>query len=390
MFLVPDLDTFAPIPWEPGIGPDGKEKLHTGSARVICDVFTPNGDPFPGDPRWRPPPPARAAKAKGFVLNTGPGARVLPAAPVERERRAAAARRGRLLRPLRGPRHRGPQGDDELARGVRDQGRDGAPRGRHRAARDRLRVRRCAPHRRQRGHLQDDPQGGRRNSKGLYATFMPKPFFGINGSGMHTHQSLWDVKKAKNAFSDPKDSTACPRRAPVHRRHARARARHDRRPRAAGEQLQAPRARLRGAGLRRLGAHQPLGAHPHPADQQGLSSNSVRIELRCPDPSSNPYLAFAAMLAAGLDGIERKLAPPDPVEENLYRRCRTLPHERSTAVSFHETTHARHGSAYARSLPGSTITAPAASGFLSNPVCARVASIIRTAAASTRKVGRTR
>jgi glutamine synthetase len=62
--------------------------------------------------------------------------------------------------------------------------------------------------------------------------------------------------------------------------------------------------------------------------------NSVRIELRCPDPSSNPYLAFAAMLAAGLDGIDRKLTPPDPVEENLYhfdaaklesRRIKQLP-----------------------------------------------------------------
>jgi glutamine synthetase len=60
----------------------------------------------------------------------------------------------------------------------------------------------------------------------------------------------------------------------------------------------------------------------------------VRIELRCPDPSSNPYLAFAAMLAAGLDGIERKLTPPDPIEENLYhfdaaklesRKIRQLP-----------------------------------------------------------------
>src|SRR3989337_4482893 len=50
MFLVPDLSTFAAIPWEPGLGPDGKQKLATGSARVICDVFTPNGDPVPGDP----------------------------------------------------------------------------------------------------------------------------------------------------------------------------------------------------------------------------------------------------------------------------------------------------------------------------------------------------
>jgi glutamine synthetase len=64
------------------------------------------------------------------------------------------------------------------------------------------------------------------------------------------------------------------------------------------------------------------------------SDNSTRIELRCPDPASNPYLAFAAMLAAGLDGMERKLTPPDPVEENLYhfdaaklesRKIRQLP-----------------------------------------------------------------
>ena len=51
MFLVPDLATFSPIPWEPGMDPDGRA-TETGSARVICDVFTPNGDPFPGDPRW--------------------------------------------------------------------------------------------------------------------------------------------------------------------------------------------------------------------------------------------------------------------------------------------------------------------------------------------------
>src|SRR4029078_3827981 len=48
MFLVPDLSTFCPIPWEPGIGPD-ETKLETGAARVICDVYTPNGEPFPGD-----------------------------------------------------------------------------------------------------------------------------------------------------------------------------------------------------------------------------------------------------------------------------------------------------------------------------------------------------
>jgi glutamine synthetase len=72
MFLVPDLDTFTEIPWEPGIGPDGKTKLETGSARVICDVFTPNGDPFPGDPRWVLRRQMDRAKKLGFVFNTGP------------------------------------------------------------------------------------------------------------------------------------------------------------------------------------------------------------------------------------------------------------------------------------------------------------------------------
>ena len=65
---------------------------------------------------------------------------------------------------------------------------------------------------------------------GLYATFMPKPFFGINGSGMHTHQSLWDIKKGRNAFADAQGRVRpVGDGAPVHRRHARSRARHDRR-----------------------------------------------------------------------------------------------------------------------------------------------------------------
>ena len=71
MFLVPDLSTFSAIPWEQGIAPDGT-KLETGSARVICDVFTPDGDPFPGDPRHVLRRQMDRAKALGFTFNTGP------------------------------------------------------------------------------------------------------------------------------------------------------------------------------------------------------------------------------------------------------------------------------------------------------------------------------
>ena len=71
MFLVPDLATFSPIPWEPGMDPDGRA-TETGSARVICDVFTPNGDPFPGDPRWVLRRQIQKAKDLGYTFNTGP------------------------------------------------------------------------------------------------------------------------------------------------------------------------------------------------------------------------------------------------------------------------------------------------------------------------------
>ena len=71
MFLVPDLDTFAEIPWESGIDANGKQGA-TGAARVICDVFTPHGEPFPGDPRWVLRRQLDKAKKLGYVLNTGP------------------------------------------------------------------------------------------------------------------------------------------------------------------------------------------------------------------------------------------------------------------------------------------------------------------------------
>ncbi len=155
-------------------------------------------------------------------------------------------------------------------------------------------------------------------SHGLYATFMPKPFFGINGSGMHVHQSLWDTKKGSNAFRDPKDPYGLSETA---RQYIAGTLTHARGMIAILAPLvnsykrlvpgyEAPVyigwARINRSALIRI-----------PQISKG-STNSTRIELRCPDPSSNPYLAFAVMLASGLDGIEKKMSPPDPVEENLY------------------------------------------------------------------------
>ena len=333
MFLVPDLDTFSAIPWEPGIGVDGKEKLHTGSARVICDVFTPNGDPFPGDPRGVLKRQLARAKEKGFVLNTGPE---LEFFLLKRDNGVVeplphdAAGYFDLSEDL------GTEVRKEMMNSLEDFG---------------IRVE-TAHHEVATGQHEIDFQYADAlrtadnavtfkttlkavaSSKGLYATFMPKPFFGINGSGMHTHQSLWDVKRGRNAFSDPKDSYGLSETA---RQYIAGTLEHARGMIAVLAPLvnsykrlvpgyEAPVyvgwARINRSALVRI-----------PQISKG-SDNSTRIELRCPDPSSNPYLAFAAMLAAGLDGIERKLTPPEPVEENLYhfdaaklesRKIRQLP-----------------------------------------------------------------
>jgi glutamine synthetase len=333
MFLVPDLDTFSPIPWEPGIGADGKEKLHTGSARVICDVFMPNGEPFAGDPRGVLKRQLARLKDKGYVLNTGPeleffllrradgGVQTLPhdaAGYFDLSEDLGTEVRKEMMNALEDFGIRVETAHHEVATGQHEIDFEYADalRTADNAVTFKTTLKAVAA------------------SKGLYATFMPKPFFGINGSGMHTHQSLWDVKRARNAFSDPKDSYGLSETA---RQYIAGTLEHARGMIAVLAPLvnsykrlvpgyEAPVyvgwARINRSALIRI-----------PQISKG-SDASTRIELRCPDPSSNPYLAFAAMLAAGLDGMERKLTPPDPVEENLYhfdaaklesRKIRQLP-----------------------------------------------------------------
>jgi glutamine synthetase len=333
MFLVPDLDTFSEIPWEPGVGTNGDGPVATGSARVICDVFTPNGDPFPGDPRGVLKRQLARARDKGFILNTGPELEFfllkrdngivepLPhdaAGYFDLSEDLGTEVRKEMMNALEAFGIKVETAHHEVATGQHEidfQYAD-ALRTADNAITFKTTLKAVAA------------------TKGLYATFMPKPFFGINGSGMHTHQSLWDVKRNRNAFSDPKDDYGLSETA---RQYIAGTLEHARGMIAVLAPLVNSYKRLVPGyeapvyvGWARINRSALIRIPQHSKGQV----NSVRIELRCPDPASNPYLAFAAMLASGLDGIERKLTPPDPVEENLYhfdaaklesRKIRQLP-----------------------------------------------------------------
>jgi glutamine synthetase len=152
------------------------------------------------------------------------------------------------------------------------------------------------------------------NRNGLHATFMPKPVFGVNGSGMHTHQSLF--AKGRNVFFDAKGegelSQTCLHYIGGLLRHAKA--------------LCAVTNPLVNSFKRLVpGYEAPTAIAWSTRNRSPLvrvpaaRGERTRIELRMPDPSCNPYLAFAVMLRAGLDGVDQQMDPGPPVNKNIYK-----------------------------------------------------------------------
>jgi glutamine synthetase len=308
MYLEPDLSTFAVVPWERG---------EFTTARVICWVYSPNGDPFPGDPRGVLYRQLERLAKLGYAYNVGPELEFF-----------LFAKDGDQIAPL--PHDRGGYFDlsTDLAGTVR---KDMV------TALEEMGIEVEASHHEVAiGQHEIDFEYGKAiptadravtfkyilkaiaQKHGLHATFMPKPMEGINGSGMHVHQSLADLETGKNAFVDTDDpyglSTLAKHFIAGQLLHARS--------------LCGVIAPLVNS-YRRLvpGYEAPVYVSWARTNRSALirvpairggQTAATRIELRCPDPSCNPYLAFAAMLAAGIDGIERELPLAEPVEENLY------------------------------------------------------------------------
>lgn len=329
MYLVPDLDTFAVIPWE----------LELSTARVICDVFMPSGEPFPGDPRYVLKRQLQRAADLGYSYYVGPELEFFLFKPHSN---------GSLF-PLQPYDNAGYfDVSTDLSTSVRRQMVG--------ALQSLGIVVEASHHEVAVGQSEIDIQYGPAlataddaitfrttlkaiaQKNGLHCTFMPKPIAGINGSGMHVHQSLWDLRTGDTAMYDEDNEYNL---SPVALQFIAGQLAHAK----AIAPLIAPLVNS----YKRLvpGYEAPVYLSWGRTNRSALLRiprtnkgryKSTRCELRCPDPSANPYLAFAVMLAAGLDGIEKGMTPPPPAEEDLYHvdnsraRLETLPNSLGAAL----------------------------------------------------------
>ncbi len=319
-WLKPDMDTFAEIPWKPGHGDLSAGPLGSrGTARVICDVYTPNGEPFAGDPRGVLKRQLERANALGYIWNAGPELefflfrkdengeiKPLPhdnAGYFDFSTDLGANIRQDMVNALEAFGISVEAAHHEVAAGQHEidfRYADGLKTADN-ALTFKFTLKAIA------------------QLHGLYATFMPKPIFGINGSGMHTHQSLYSISQERNAFADPDSKYGLSELA---RSYMAGILTHARGMIAVLAPLVNSYKRLvpgyEAPTYLTWGRTNRSALIRVPKVSPGISIEATRVEVRCPDPSSNTYLAFAAMLAAGLDGVEKGLELADPVEESLY------------------------------------------------------------------------
>jgi glutamine synthetase len=320
MLLAPDLETFVQVPWDEDVP----------TARVICDVFLPDGSPFEGDPRRVLKNLLLEARAEGYTYYTGtelefflfrphPDGSLQPLVPQDQAgyfdvstdlahpvRRHMVDHMVKMGLEIEALHHEVAVGQHEINFKY-----DEALRTADRTITLRKTVKAVA------------------QKRGLYATFMPKPIEGQNGSGMHTNQSLW--KDGRNVFVDRQDPHGL---SPIAKSFIAGQLHHAR----AMSAVIAPLVNS----YKRLvpGYEAPVYVSWASINRSALirvprispgRENSTRIELRCPDPTANPYLAFAAMLAAGLDGIRKGMEPPKAAEEDLFHLSETR-RQRMTAM----------------------------------------------------------
>ena len=304
--LYPDLDSFVIFPWRP---------QHGKVARLICDVYNPDGTPFVGDPRGVLKNVLKKAQSMGFdTFNVGPEAEFFLFQTDEEGKPTTKTNDEAGYFDL-GPLDHGESTRREICLALEQMGFEieashhEVAQGQHEIDfkyQDAL-------------HCADSVMTFKLAVKvlaqknGLHATFMPKPIFGIAGSGMHINMSLF--KKGKNVFYDAKGEKGLSK--------------------AAYSFIAGVLHHMKGIAAitnplvnsyKRLvpGYEAPCYMAWSASNRSALiripaaRGQATRLELRCPDPCCNPYLALAVCLAAGLDGIEKGMTPPPEVVENIF------------------------------------------------------------------------
>ena len=304
-YLRPDLDSFAILPWRP---------QHGKVARLICDVYNPDGTPFIGDPRGALKRVLKKAADMGYSFNVGPELEFFLFETDEQGKPTTRTGDEAGYFDL-GPLDHGESTRREICMALEAMGFEieashhEVAAGQHEidfkyadalTTADRIMTFKLA--------VKSISQ-----KNGLHATFMPKPVFGINGSGMHTNMSLF--KDGRNVFFDESD----PRKLS----------------KIAYSFIAGILAHVKGMAAitnplvnsyKRLvpGYEAPCYLAWSASNRSALiripaaRGQATRVELRCPDPACNPYLTLAVCLAAGLDGIEKGMTPPEETTENIF------------------------------------------------------------------------
>ena len=307
MYLKPDYDTFVVMPW--------REKDGSNAARIICDVYKPDGTPFVGCPRNNLKRVLAEAKKLGYTMNVGTEAEfflfrkdadgrattitddVTGYFDVEPDDAGIDCRR-KIIKTLEAmgfeieaSHHEVAEGQHEINFKYAD-----ALTAADNTVTFKWVVRSIAA------------------EFGLHATFMPKPVFGINGSGMHTNQSLFNLD-GTNAFYDEKGPLEL---SPVAYKYIAGIMKNAKGFCAVTNPLVNSYKRLV------AGYEAPVYVAWSASNRSALvripasRGMGTRTEVRCPDPACNPYLAFAMMLGAGLDGIKNDLPVPDAVNVDIF------------------------------------------------------------------------
>lgn len=305
MYLYPDLDTFAIFPWRPQQG-----KV----ARIICDIYRPDGKPFEGDPRYVLRKTLAEAAKMGYQFDVGPECEFFLFHTDENGCPTTLTHERAGYFDL-GPVDLGENARRDMVLTLEEMGFE-IEASHHEVAPAQHEIDfRYGEGLKTADNIMTFKLAVKTIAKrfGLFASFMPKPKFGVNGSGMHINMSV--SKDGKNIFHDGSDELGLSQEAYY---FIGGLMKHMKGMTAVTNPLVNSYKRLV------PGYEAPIYIAWSATNRSPLiripaaRGEATRIELRCPDPAANPYLALAVCLAAGLDGIKNKINPPAPVKANIF------------------------------------------------------------------------